>query len=73
MSSVTLNDVAVTGTERERGFFARLGERLIAARKAEADRAVAAYLLSLDDKTLANLGYNRTELEARDPRGYPFL
>lgn len=59
--------------EHEEGFFTRLGHRLVESRKREADRAVAAYLLSLDNATLARLGYDRHEIEQRDPQGYPFL
>lgn len=73
MTVTTIHDATVTGTSEERGFFSRLAERLVATRKAQADRAVAAYLLSLDDDTLETLGYNRKDLEARDPKGYPFL
>jgi hypothetical protein len=73
MSTITARDYALTGSDKEQGFLARLGTRLMAARKRQADRAVAAYLLSLDDETLARLGYDRRELERRDPAGYPFL
>jgi predicted signal transduction protein with EAL and GGDEF domain len=73
MSTITARDDTLTGTEREKSFFTRLGTRLMEARKRQADRAVAAYLLSLDDETLQRLGYDRRELERRDPTGYPFL
>lgn len=63
----------LTGSERERGLLARIGQRLMASRMRQADRAVAAYLLSLDDETLERLGYDRADLLARDPQGYPFL
>ncbi|MEM8663270.1 MAG: hypothetical protein AAGF49_04005 [Pseudomonadota bacterium] len=71
MSAIT--DYSLTHTPTERGFWSRLGARIVASRKAEADRAVAAYLLSLDDETLTTLGYTREGLQNRDPRGYPFL
>lgn len=58
---------------RERGFLGRMGDRFVAARMRHAERTVAAYLLSLDDATLARLGENREEIAARDPMGHPFL
>lgn len=73
MTAYSANDASLTGTAEERGFFSRLLERLVATRRAQADRAVAAYLLSLDDATLTTLGYEREELLARDPKGYPFI
>lgn len=73
MSATTFDQAALTGSHRERGFLSRLGARVVASRKAQADRAVAAYLLSLDDKTLATLGHDRETLRARYPQGYPFL
>lgn len=72
MVSMT-NSFELTGSDQEAGFWARLGSKLIASRKREADRAVAAYLLSLDDQTLTALGHTREDIEARDPKGYPFL
>ncbi|WP_108659299.1 hypothetical protein [Acuticoccus kandeliae] len=72
MSTVTARDYVLTGSDKERGFFSRLGAGIVASRKRQADRAVAAYLLSLDDETLARLGYDRAEVERRQPAGYPF-
>lgn len=72
-TTVSARDFALTGSEKEQGLFARIGSRIIASRKRQADRAVAAYLLSLDDATLTRLGYDRAEVERRDPAGYPFL
>lgn len=73
MTVYSAHDASLTGTVQERGFFHRLADRLVASRKAQADRAVAAYLLSLDDDTLSSLGYDRDELLSRDPKGYPFI
>jgi len=73
MTVYSANDASLTGTAQERGFFHRLADRLVASRKAQADRAVAAYLLGLDDDTLSSLGYDRDELLSRDPKGHPFI
>lgn len=64
---------SLTGTAQERSFLSRIAHRIIDARRVEADRAVASYLLSLDDETLKTLGHDRETLQARDPKGYPFL
>ncbi|MEM7692909.1 MAG: hypothetical protein AAF318_00545 [Pseudomonadota bacterium] len=66
-------DSTLTGSPKERSVFARIGQRIVEARKAEAQAAVNAYLLSLDDETLTALGHDRATLEATNPRGYPFL
>ncbi|MCB1491872.1 MAG: hypothetical protein KDJ77_08750 [Rhodobiaceae bacterium] len=47
--------------------FSAFGSRLIRARMREADRHVAYHLLSFDDATLAELGYDREELKKRNP------
>ena len=73
MSITTANEFEMTHGEHEQGFWTRLGHRVIESRKMQADRAVAAYLLSLDDETLNRLGYDRAEVEARDPKAYPFI
>lgn len=76
MATITANTYPYTPSPSSRGkkgFFSRIGARVVAARMAQADRQVAAYLLTLDDATLAKLGYDRAALEARDPMGYPFL
>ncbi|MBJ3775504.1 hypothetical protein [Acuticoccus mangrovi] len=73
MATVTAHDYALTGSAKEQGLLSRIGARIMASRKRQADRAVAAYLLSLDDATLTRLGYDRTEIERRNPAGYPFL
>lgn len=48
------------------GSLSRLVARAAAIRPHETDRTVAAYLLSLDDRTLIQLGYNRAEIRRRD-------
>lgn len=73
MSITTANDFTLERTRRSKGFFGRLAASIVEARKRQADRVVAGYLLGLDDKTLAQLGYDRRSLEGRDPSGYPFL
>ena len=55
-------------TERKQGFFSRVLDAMIDARMRDAERQVVAQLLSFDDKTLASLGYERLELEARRNR-----
>lgn len=72
MATVTANHL-LPGVEDEPGFWSRVGHRLIESRMRQADRAVASYLLSLDDETLAKLGYDRREVERRNPMGYPFI
>ncbi len=71
--STTASDFRITGSEREEGILQRIGRRIVAARQDQARRAVNVYLLSLDDETLARLGYDRRELENTTPGGYPFI
>lgn len=73
MATITAPDYALPAAREEKGFFSRLGSRLVESRKRQADRIVAAYLLSLDDDTLGRLGYDRADLERRSPAGYPFI
>lgn len=73
MAFTATQDFVVDHDAPAKGFFARVGEKIMESRKRQADRAVASYLLSLDDATLGELGYTRDELKARDPRGYPFI
>ena len=58
-------DIGVATGRRERGTFSRLFQRMIEARQRQADRTVSAYLLSLDDRTLKELGYDRAMLQAK--------
>ena len=53
-----------------RGLFRRALARMMAAREIQARRAVNAYLLGLDDSTLATFGYDRRALE-ESGRGSP--
>jgi hypothetical protein len=71
MSITTANDFA--GARKSKGFLARIGEAMVEARKRQANRVVAGYLLGLDDETLANLGYDRRDLERSNPSTYPYL
>lgn len=73
MSITTAHDYTVAGPRREKGVLARIGDAMIASRMRQANRVVSGYLLGLDDETLARLGYDRAELQRRDPSGYPFL
>ncbi len=64
MAVTTLNSFEGQATDRPRkpGLFVRMYRALVVSREREARRYVNAYLRSLDDKTLAELGYNRAEL-----------
>ncbi len=64
MAVTTLNSFEGQATDRARkpGLFARMYQALVVSREREARRYVNAYLRSLDDKTLAELGYDRAEL-----------
>lgn len=66
-------DYRITHTAEETGWLSRIMSRIVRARQAQAQRAVNAYLLSLDDTTLEQLGYDRARLEKTNPGGYPFL
>lgn len=66
MTTTTISgDLTTTGTKRERGTFSRMFQRMIEARQRQADRMVSAYLLTMDDRTLAQLGYDRAMLEVK--------
>lgn len=69
----TIGAGRITGTAKEAGLLSRIARRMIAARQDQARRAVNTYLLTLDDETLARLGYERRELERSTPGGYPFI
>ena len=47
--------------EKKQGFFSRVLNAMIEARTREADRLIAAQLQAMDDRTLRDLGYDRTE------------
>ena len=51
-----------------RSLLRRIADRLIEARMAEARRHVDAYLMTLDDATLARYGVTRAEVEASTHR-----
>lgn len=69
----TTGDFRLTGTEREHSVFHRLMTRIVEARQRQAERAINAYLLSLDEASLERLGYERDDLEQKGAGGYPFL
>ncbi len=46
--------------------------RVVEARRREADRVVSRALLTLDDKTLSALGKDRQELRRKASNGYLF-
>lgn len=51
---------------KKQGFFSRLFNAMVEARMREAERRVAAQLASFDDRTLAALGYERSDLVAKN-------
>ena len=73
MSISAASEMELTGSPRERGILHRIAIRIVEARQAEANRAVAEYLVNFDDETLDKLGYKRDDLRASAPRGYLFL
>ncbi len=62
MATMTFGDVR-NRTAPPRGILRRALARMIASRESHARRQVNAYLLGLDDATLAALGYDRKTLE----------
>ncbi|HSG94000.1 MAG TPA: hypothetical protein VLA28_00660 [Afifellaceae bacterium] len=68
MTVTTLDSFTGRAKEKTRkpGLFARFFKALIVSRERTARRYVNGYLLSLDDKTLAELGYNRAEIANSD-------
>lgn len=71
--TTTSADIRLTGSEREHSVLHRLMSRVIEARQRQAERAINAYLLSLDDETLERLGYERKQLQREATGSYPFL
>jgi len=68
MAVTTLDSFEGRATDKARkpGLFARMYQALVVSREREARRYVNGYLLSLDDKTLAELGYDRAEIRNSD-------
>ena len=64
MAVTTLDSLESRATDKARrpGLFMRMIQALVESREREAQRYVNAYLRSLDDKTLAELGYDRAEI-----------
>mgnify|MGYP001826715464 CR=1 FL=1 len=56
------SDFTSVETEKRPGIFTRFFDAMVAARTRQAERSVAEYLLSFDEKTLKDLGYDRAEL-----------
>lgn len=52
--------------------FRRAMDRMVSAREKQVTRYVNGYLLTLDDQTLAEHGYNRKALEKAGSAVYPF-
>ncbi len=52
------------------GFFKQILARIVAAREAQAQRIVDAYLASLSDARLREIGYDPAVLRARAGAGY---
>ena len=71
MAVTTLDSFAGRATDKARkpGLFMRMIQALVESREREARRYVNAYLRSLDDKTLAELGYDRAEIRNSDVGG----
>ncbi len=72
MAATTLDSFASRATDKagKAGLFARMYRALVDSREREARRYVNAYLRSLDDKTLAELGYDRAELVKSNVIGF---
>ena len=68
MAVTTLDSFEGRATDKARkpGLFKRMFQALVVSREREARRYVNTYLLSLDDKMLADLGYTRAEIENSD-------
>ena len=68
MAVTTLDSFEGRATDKARqpGLFARFFKALVVSREREARRYVNGYLRSLDDKTLADLGYARAEIANSD-------
>ena len=60
-------DFSTAQAEREKkpGVFSRVLNAMINARMREAERRIAEQLMELDDQTLADLGFERSELAVK--------
>jgi len=56
-------DFSSAETEKRPGFFTRFFNAMVESRTRQAERVVAEHLLSFDDKTLKELGYNKAALK----------
>ncbi len=68
MAVATLDRFESRATDKPRrsGLLSRFLRALVVSREREARRYVNSYLLSLDDKTLAKLGYKRADVVKSD-------
>ena len=75
MAVTTFDGIAGRTQEKARksGFFASLYRAIVEARTREARRQVDAYLRSLDDRTLADFGYDRAEVRKTPSGGLSWL
>lgn len=71
MATATITSTGLAGSAG-RGMFRRALDRMVTARERQARRYVNGYLLSLDDATLANYGYDRRELERDGAMTFPY-
>jgi len=55
-----------------KGLFERMFARFIEARQLQAQRYVNGYLLTFNDQTLAELGYERSELKKNAVDYFPY-
>jgi hypothetical protein len=71
MTITTYDDVSLAPTSgKQGGFFKRVLANMVEARSRQARLHVNAYLLGLDDETLASLGYDRKTLERQGASSY---
>lgn len=52
--------------------FRRILDSMMKAREIQAKRYVNGFLVTLDDKTLADLGYKREDLKAEGSASFPY-
>ncbi len=60
--AIATTDFTAAETGARPGFFSRFYRAMVEARMRQAERMVAAHLLSFDERTLKELGYDRNSL-----------